>query len=255
MGIGLAVLLLWWQLTEPSEYARWEEEKAIQETLQQDEPVQQAMSDKLIIEGSSYAVSIEPPGDGQQIFIDLEDNILYLLKDNKVIKKYPVAEGKYKTPSPIGGWKIISKATDWGNGFGTRWLGLNVPWGVYGIHGTNKPDTVGWASSHGCFRMRNKDIEELYDLVKVGTPVYVYGGPYGLLGADLRELVPGDRNAAVLEVQKRLKRLGYYDGALDGIYGEGMKAALLRFKKDHNLPYTHTVDAVTYEALGILKFD
>jgi hypothetical protein len=251
----ITALSLWWHFTAPSEYTLWEERADIQHALTCEQPAQQAMSDRLIIEGASYAVAVEPPGDGQQVFIDLEDNVLYLLKDNKVIKKYPVAEGKYKTPSPIGAWQIVSKRTDWGSGFGTRWLGLNVPWGVYGIHGTNKPDSVGWSSSHGCFRMQNKHVEELFDLVKVGTPVYVYGGPYGPFGTDLRPLNPGDRNSAVMEVQKRLKKLGYYNGSLDGIYGEGMKAALLKFKKDYGLPYTHTVDAVTYKTLNILKFD
>jgi len=41
------------------------------------------------------------------------------------------------------------------------------------IHGTNKPESVGKAVSHGCFRMKNKDVIELYDMVKVGTPVYI----------------------------------------------------------------------------------
>ena len=54
---------------------------------------------------------------------------------------------------------------------GTRRLNLGDG---YGIHGTNKPETVGQAVSHGCVRMRNEDIERLFELVPVGTPVYIY---------------------------------------------------------------------------------
>ena len=53
----------------------------------------------------------------------------------------------------------------------------------------------------------------------------------------------------------RLKAKGYYEGAIDGIYGEGMKQALLKFKKDNGLPITHYVDKESYEALGILQFE
>lgn len=44
----------------------------------------------------------------------------------------------------------------------------------YAIHGTNQPETVGRAVSHGCVRVRNEDIAKLYALVPVGTPVYIY---------------------------------------------------------------------------------
>lgn len=54
---------------------------------------------------------------------------------------------------------------------GTRRLNLGDG---YGIHGTNKPETVGQAVSHGCVRMRNEDIERLFGMVPVGTPVYIY---------------------------------------------------------------------------------
>jgi hypothetical protein len=44
----------------------------------------------------------------------------------------------------------------------------------YAIHGTNQPETVGRAVSHGCVRLRNEDIAKLYAMVPVGTPVYIY---------------------------------------------------------------------------------
>jgi len=41
------------------------------------------------------------------------------------------------------------------------------------IHGTNHEDQIGQAASHGCVRMRNADVAELFDLVAVGTPVVI----------------------------------------------------------------------------------
>ncbi|HMH86580.1 MAG TPA: L,D-transpeptidase [Gemmatimonadaceae bacterium] len=54
---------------------------------------------------------------------------------------------------------------------GTRRLELGDG---YGIHGTDHPETIGQSVSHGCVRMRNEDIEKLYPMVPVGTPVYIY---------------------------------------------------------------------------------
>lgn len=116
-----------------------------------------------------------PEYENLQIFIDIDEKTLYLLDGNNLIKKYPVATGKPSTPTPIGRWKVINKAR-WGGGFGSRWIGIDVPWGTYGIHGTNKPSTIGYNASHGCVRMYNRDVEDLYTYVKYGTPVYIYGG-------------------------------------------------------------------------------
>lgn len=44
----------------------------------------------------------------------------------------------------------------------------------YAIHGTNQPNSIGRAVSHGCVRLRNEDISKLYAMVEVGTPVYIY---------------------------------------------------------------------------------
>ncbi|WZL72482.1 L,D-transpeptidase [Clostridiaceae bacterium 35-E11] len=73
-----------------------------------------------------------PDYDNLGIFIDLNARTLELLNldNNQVLRMYSVAIGKSSTPSPIGNWKVIGKAK-WGKGFGTRWMGLNVPWGKY----------------------------------------------------------------------------------------------------------------------------
>jgi len=67
------------------------------------------------------------------------ERILEVYNDGQLYKKYRVAVGKSETPTPVGEWKVVWKDYNWGSGFGTRWMGLNVPWGIYGIHGTNNP--------------------------------------------------------------------------------------------------------------------
>ena len=70
-------------------------------------------------------------------------------------------------------------ANDPKNPIGEYWLGLE---GIgesktitgYGIHGTDVPTSIGTHASHGCVRVRNEDIETLFQMVKVGTPVFIY---------------------------------------------------------------------------------
>ncbi len=190
------------------------------------------------------------------ILVDLTEERIYLIDKDKnvIIKKYSIASGKRETPSPIGTWKVISMSK-WSGGFGTRWIGLNVPWGVFGIHGTNMPGTIGSEASHGCIRMLNKDVEELYTYVKRGMIVAIYGGPYGPFENGLVILEPGNRGAGVLEVQRKMQEKGYYPGKLDGVYGEGMKQYVMKFKKDNDLKIDHNIDKEFYKELGIILVD
>ena len=60
-----------------------------------------------------------------------------------------------------------------GNPVGTRWMGLSKH--GYGIHGTNEPNSIGKAASHGCIRMAKADLEEFDELVGVGDTVELVG--------------------------------------------------------------------------------
>lgn len=191
------------------------------------------------------------------IIVSIYEVKLYLinLETNKIVKEYPIAGGKSETPSPYGRWRVIDMRANWGGGFGSRWMQLSVPWGKYGIHGTNKPFSISSLASEGCIRMFNEDVEELYKYVKVGTPVVIDGGPYGLMKSAFRTLSPGDRGGDVFEVQRVMKNKGYYKGSIDGIYGEGMKADVLRFRRDYRLRETHNIDDEFYNAIGIFPFE
>jgi len=117
--------------------------------------------------GSGQAI---PAGDG-----------VITVRNGEVVKRY--SDGR---TVPLGGGEEGREIISGGNviipPFGTtarRYLGVlgtrRLKMGDgYAIHGTNKPETIGQSVSHGCVRMRNEDIERLYPMVPVGTPVYIY---------------------------------------------------------------------------------
>ena len=120
------------------------------------------------------------------IVVSLEDRKLALIEDGQVKKVYTVAVGKPSTPSPTGTFTIERRVANPtyhhsgrtvlpgpGNPVGTRWMGLSRH--GYGIHGTNEPNSIGKAASHGCIRMAKADLEQFYELVAVGDTVALIG--------------------------------------------------------------------------------
>ncbi|MDR3289298.1 MAG: L,D-transpeptidase [Peptococcaceae bacterium] len=109
----------------------------------------------------------------EAIVISTSRRQLELFDGQRLIRRYPIAVGKAQTPTPHGRFTIATKTMHPGGVFGSRWLGLSLP--RYGIHGTNQPDSIGQAISKGCIRMHNRDVEQLYERVKAGTPVFIRG--------------------------------------------------------------------------------
>lgn len=188
------------------------------------------------------------------IEIDVGTHLLTLYENGNKIRQYPVGVGKSKTPSPLGEWKVVNKCLNWGNGFGTRWLGLNVPWGIYGIHGTNKPYSIGASMSHGCIRMRNRDVEELYPLVPAGIRVrIVENGKIFPEDFRPRKLNRKCSGQDVVYVQSRLKELGVVFDNADGRFGAMTELAVKYFQVWHNLEPTGVMDENTYRTMGMIK--
>jgi lipoprotein-anchoring transpeptidase ErfK/SrfK len=113
------------------------------------------------------------------IDISLTKRRLYLYQGNRIVKSYPIGIGKILTRTPIGTYMIINKVpypNTWPGGpltaFGTLWMGLSRP--HYGIHGTNKPASIGKMVSKGCIRMYNRDVEDLGRRVSIGTYVHIH---------------------------------------------------------------------------------
>lgn len=110
------------------------------------------------------------------ISIDIPSRTLVFVYAGRTYGPYPVGLGKPSTPTPAGHWKVIEKDPNpWWEVLGSRWMGLDVPWGRYGIHGTNAPWSVGRYISNGCIRMYNHDVETIYPLVVLETPVDIVG--------------------------------------------------------------------------------
>lgn len=180
------------------------------------------------------------------VLIRLDERTLYLFADGQVVKQYPIAIGKSVTPSPIGEWQIVWKDAGWGEGFGTRWMGLDVPWGTFGIHGTNRPWTIGKKVSHGCIRMQNHDVEELYACLPIGTNVKVEGQ----IAVTMRELRPAMAGQAVVALQLRLRELGYLSGRADGRYGKAVEDAVKECQEVYGLAVTGIADRELLEKIG-----
>ena len=122
----------------------------------------------------------------KKILINAASRILCLYDGDVRLRLYPVGLGKVSTPTPFGYYKILTKEINpsWidpsnpeyevpsgsDNPLGYRWMQIQ---GNYGIHGTNKPTSIGFYVSNGCIRMREADVEDLFDIVEVGTPVEI----------------------------------------------------------------------------------
>jgi len=130
------------------------------------------------------------PTDKKWITINKTTRILTLYEGTKVVKKYPVAVGNPPSLTPSGKFTISNKIINpaWGGGgyadpvpggspnnpLGYRWMGLSIKDGTrYGIHGNNSPYSIGKNVSHGCIRMINSDVEELFKLVEISTQVWI----------------------------------------------------------------------------------
>lgn len=129
---------------------------------------------------------------GRVIVVDLSSRRLRLYDGDDPLQTWSVAIGTPGFPTPQGRWEIVLKryaptwinpGSDWAkdmpdriepgptNPLGLRALNLNAS-GIR-IHGTSNINSIGSAASHGCVRMRNSDVVNLFDMVEVGTPVFV----------------------------------------------------------------------------------
>jgi L,D-transpeptidase ErfK/SrfK len=184
------------------------------------------------------------------LVIDVNKRTLSVFSNGQLFKQFPVAVGKPETPTPVGDWMVNHMDRDWGSGFGIRWIGLNVPWGKFGIHGTNKPWSIGYPLSAGCIRMFNEDVLQVYQLVQIGTPVKVVGPPHWLNiiwrhSLDLKSPSGPD----VVYVQMCLKKTGYYPFYCNGWFGQLTSLAVRSFQFYNGLPVSGSVDKETYALL------
>lgn len=126
------------------------------------------------------------------IEISIKKLWLRLYYNGKLLaRQFPVCTGKLdESPTPIGEFTVSTKLVnpEWtrpgtqavaygdpANPLGTRWMGFAEPgFQSFGIHGTIKPETIGTHASNGCCRMKNENVEELFDLVPSGTAIHIH---------------------------------------------------------------------------------
>ena len=133
----------------------------------------------------------------RKVFVDTHEHLLEVFDHDQLVCVFPITPGSKTLPAPVGTWKILG-ANVWpwfrydegmlnygvrtenyynlppgpNNLVGVLWMGLNKP-GI-GIHGTNNPETIGRAASHGCIRLANWDAARVKDLVSVGNTVLIF---------------------------------------------------------------------------------
>jgi len=143
------------------------------------------LSTVLLVAAAEAMAQDKQSSASRRVVVSIPDRKLAVLESGRVVKIYSTAVGTPATPSPSGSYQIVQRIPDptWytkgkivppgkANPLGTRWLGLSVK--GYGIHGTNRPSSIGHNASHGCIRMRNRDVEELFEMVAVGDPVELF---------------------------------------------------------------------------------
>ena len=133
----------------------------------------------------------------RKLYVDTKERFLLIYDNKQLVAEFPITPGSTTLPAPLGLWKILGIATmpvfrhDEGvlqhgvksgqyydlppgpnNPVGVLWMGLNKP--HVGIHGTNNPETIGRAASHGCIRTANWDAARVKELVSVGNPVSIF---------------------------------------------------------------------------------
>lgn len=124
-----------------------------------------------------------------RLVVDLSDRRVYLYQHQQLQTSYPLAVGQPGWETPVGTFKVFQMQVDpaWkhpitgsvvppgpDSPLGSRWIGF---WSdgksLIGFHGTNEEALIGQAVSHGCLRMRNRDIVALYQKITLETPVTV----------------------------------------------------------------------------------
>jgi lipoprotein-anchoring transpeptidase ErfK/SrfK len=155
----------------------------------------------------------------RQVVVSVPDRKLVVMENGAILRVFPVAVGADVSPSPNGAFEIVTRLTEPTyyhtgvvipagpeNPLGPRWVGLNKK--GYGIHGTNAPGSIGKAASHGCIRMRNRDIVQFFALVSVGDTVEIHGQRDG----QIAEIFGGDVDATAVALARTTSTAGAAGG-------------------------------------------
>jgi L,D-transpeptidase ErfK/SrfK len=157
------------------------------------------------IPGAAANPAAPPAANDTELLLDRRRRLLLVLAEGRELRRFPVAVGMPGWETPVGRFAVIEMAADpvWkhpakgtihppgpANPLGSRWIGFHRDCrdrsgfngqehltvkgcATAGFHGTNDRASVGRAASHGCVRLFDEHVKELYSLVRLGTPVTV----------------------------------------------------------------------------------
>jgi lipoprotein-anchoring transpeptidase ErfK/SrfK len=119
-----------------------------------------------------------------RIHVDLSERRVTLYERGREVMEVRAAIGSAETPTPTGRYYVNQRlvAGDPSGPFGPAAIGISAfsevltGWaqgGPIAIHGTNRPDLIGQSVSNGCIRVRNDELQRLFDRTLAGTPVVV----------------------------------------------------------------------------------
>src|SRR5215475_9941290 len=153
---------------------------------------------------AQQTVTTAPERVKRQVVVSVPDRKLVVMENGAVLRVFSVAAGADVSPTPTGTFEIVTRLTDPSyyhagvvipaaadNPLGPRWVGLSKK--GYGIHGTNMPGSIGKAASHGCIRMRNRDIVQFFSMVSAGDTVEIHGQR----DEEIAEIFGGEPDTAV----------------------------------------------------------
>ncbi|AZB44944.1 N-acetylmuramoyl-L-alanine amidase [Bacillus sp. FJAT-42376] len=215
------------------------------------------------------------------IIINKSSNKLAFYENSRLKRVFKVGTGRSQSLTPEGKFKIVQKIVnrpyykghipggDPRNPLGNRWMGLNArgtSGSTYGIHGNNNPSSIGGYVSSGCVRMYDNEVEWLYNQVPVNTTVMItssgksfdaiaksYGynvKPGGNTGSSGDTVKAGSRGEAVTDLQRKLTKLGFNTGGVDGIFGPATDRAVRAFQKSRGLTADGIAGTNTWNALN-----
>jgi lipoprotein-anchoring transpeptidase ErfK/SrfK len=173
---------------------------------------------------STFAQSPDSVGRNREkrlVLVSLSDRQMAVLDHGVVIAMFPLAIGADSSPSPSGEFQVVSRVSNptyyhpgrvilscKDNPLGTRWIRRGKK--DHGIHGTNAPKSVGHAASHGCIRLRNRDIEQLFTKLRGGDMVQIRRERdeqiAHLFGGDVEDVTAADATVSAAAGGQRVLR-------------------------------------------------
>jgi lipoprotein-anchoring transpeptidase ErfK/SrfK len=142
----------------------------------------------LLIASPIWPIGDNPTVGDPFLIVNVETNELAFIDEGEMKEIYKVATGKFGDETPLGTFSIIVKAKDPyyrkkeipggdpNNPLGSRWIGFNAndtDGRTFGIHGTNRPESIGYSITAGCIRLPNDVVETLFDKIPVGTTIHI----------------------------------------------------------------------------------